>query len=91
MGDLCHVLGVSIQHLQYPIAELRSRRTPAVLNVADMRGQIVAHGLTAGLGRTQGPAATRAFVHSRALAASTAARLTQDNGIDHDNVMRIGR
>lgn len=49
------------------------------------------HGLTAGLGPTQGPSATRAFLHSRALAASTVNKLTQANGIRHDNVMRIGR
>ena len=30
-------------------------------------------------------------LHSRALAASTAHKLAQDNGISHDNVMRIGR
>ena len=50
-----------------------------------------AHDLTAGLGPSQGPSITRAFLHSRALAASTANRLTQQNGIGHDNVMRIGR
>ena len=50
-----------------------------------------AHGLTAGLGPTQGPSVTRAFLHSQALAASTANKLTQDNSIRHDNVMRIGR
>ncbi|MCP4103098.1 MAG: AAA family ATPase, partial [Lentisphaerae bacterium] len=50
-----------------------------------------AHGLTAGLGPTQGPTVTRAFLHSRTLAASTANSLTRDNGISHDNVMRIGR
>ncbi len=50
-----------------------------------------AHGLTAGLGPIQGPSVTRAFLHSRALAVSTANKLTQDNGISHDNVMRIGR
>ncbi|MCP3881772.1 MAG: hypothetical protein GY701_25795, partial [Sulfitobacter sp.] len=50
-----------------------------------------AHGLTAGLGPTEGPSVTRAFLHSRALAASTANRLRQDNSIGHDNVMRIGR
>ncbi|MCP3882822.1 MAG: AAA family ATPase, partial [Sulfitobacter sp.] len=50
-----------------------------------------AHGLTAGLGPIQGPSVTRAFLHSRALAASAANRLTQDNGIDHANVMRIRR
>ena len=50
-----------------------------------------AHGLTAGLGPIQGPSITRTFLHSRALAASTANKLTPDNGISHDNVMRIGR
>ncbi len=50
-----------------------------------------AHGLTAGLGPIQGPSVTRAFLHSRAFAASTAAKLAQDSGISHDNVMRIGR
>ncbi len=50
-----------------------------------------AHGLNAGLGPTQGPSVTRAFLHSRTLAASTANKLTQNNGISHDNVMRIGR
>ncbi len=50
-----------------------------------------AHDLTSGLGPTQGPAVTGALLHSRALAASTANKLTQDNGISHDNSMRIGR
>ena len=50
-----------------------------------------AHGLAAGLGPIQGRSITGAFLHSRALAASTANRLTQQNGIGHDNVMRIGR
>lgn len=49
-----------------------------------------AHGLTAGLGQTQGPSVTKTFLHSRALAASTANKLTHDNGISHDNVMHIG-
>ncbi|MEZ5246913.1 MAG: hypothetical protein R2707_17595 [Acidimicrobiales bacterium] len=50
-----------------------------------------AHGLTAGLGPTQGRSVTGGFLHSRALAASTVYKLTQDNGISHDNAMRIGR
>lgn len=50
-----------------------------------------AHGLTTGLGPIQGPSVTRAFLHSRALAAWTANKLTQDHGIDHDSAMRIGR
>ena len=50
-----------------------------------------AHGLAAGLGPTQGPSMTRAFLQSRAHAASTANRLTPDNGIGSDNAMRIGR
>ena len=50
-----------------------------------------AHGLTASLGPTRGPSVTRAFLHSRALAASTANKLAQNNGIDHANVMRTGR
>ncbi len=50
-----------------------------------------AHGLTAGLGPIQGPSINGVFLHSRALAASTVNKLTRDNGIDHANVMRIGR
>jgi len=50
-----------------------------------------AHGLTAGLGPIQGPSVTGAFLHSRALAAWATNRVTLDNGVGHDNVMRIGR
>jgi hypothetical protein len=50
-----------------------------------------AHGLRAGLEPVRGPSATKAFLHSRAFAAWTANKLTQDNGIGHDHVMRIGR
>ncbi len=50
-----------------------------------------AHGLAAGLGLTEGPGTTKAFLRSRALAVWTADKLSLDNDIGHDNVMRIGR
>ncbi|MCP3859158.1 MAG: hypothetical protein GY704_05865, partial [Phycisphaeraceae bacterium] len=74
---------------QRPAKGEHIRRWDTALGYLDQHQ--AAHGLTAGLGPIQGPSVTRAFLHSRALAASTAKKLTQDNGISHANVMRIGR
>ncbi|MCP4385402.1 MAG: hypothetical protein GY798_28985 [Hyphomicrobiales bacterium] len=74
---------------QRPATGDRTRAWDTALGYLDQHQ--TGHGLAAGLGPVRGPSATKAFLHSRALAAWTANQVTHDNGIGRDNVMRIGR